>query len=168
MTNIITAIKKSVKRLIAEHIQRHTFTEEMVGPQHEERTTSPLFLQSKKQLKQDGHFKCYVCGTTENLESHHFGCEKSEENVCDMQLLELYLIEHDIYGYSHAMLGTPIISTDDVRNQMILCTCHHREKGTGIHNMTHGFWVMQKICKTGQNPVIDPDEPKEKALERVL
>jgi hypothetical protein len=153
--------------VIAEHIEKNTFTESIVDPNHEERTVTKEFRQAREMIKKDGHFLCYICGTTEHLEEHHYGCEKSEANDCDFDKLKAYLLEHDIYGYSRAMIDIPLVTEDDVRNQMMLCKLHHTGKGTGIHGMTHGYWIMQKLCKDGQNPVIGANDTTENALERV-
>jgi hypothetical protein len=144
--------------MVEEHIEKHTFTEVIIDCGHGPRTESAEFRHARKTIKQDGFYYCYVCGATEKIEEHHYGCEWSKQNEVDYDKLKAYLLEHDIYGYSHKMINEPLTTVDDVRNQMMLCVDHHRMPGTGIHYTTPDVWVMQKICKTGQDPVPQRDE----------
>lgn len=62
---------------VQSHIITRHLTEVVITPEHADRTESVEFRHSKARLKADGHFKCYVCGSTEHLQVHHFGCEWS-------------------------------------------------------------------------------------------
>lgn len=149
---------KSIHHVIKKHIQKRTFTEEVIYPEHEPRADSKGFAEAKNQLYKDGHYKCWICGTTENLECHHYGCEFALEENCDMNSLKEYLITNDIYGYSQQLKEKPIENCNDVRNMMILCTKHHRLPYFGIHNTTYSSWIMQKLCKQGDNPLVDENK----------
>lgn len=152
---------------IVEHIERHTFTEEIVDCGHGPRKATTTFLKARKTIKADGFFYCYICGATKDLEEHHYGCEWSKQNEVDYDKLKKYLLEHDIYGYSHKLIDTPLTTVDDIRNQMMLCVAHHREPGTGIHYTTQDVWAMQKLAKDGHNPVPQQGESEQQVLERV-
>ena len=78
----------------AHEILRHLI-EVIITPEHAERTEPAEFRRSKERLKADGHDKCWVCGTTENLQVHHFGCEWSLENICDFAKLKAFCEEWD-------------------------------------------------------------------------
>ncbi|MBP2635066.1 MAG: hypothetical protein H6Q72_973 [Firmicutes bacterium] len=154
-------------KVVAEHVEHMTFSEEKVIAAHDDRSENvSLFHKSKKQLEEDGHITCFICGTSEDIETHHYGCEKADENNCDFEELKAYLLCNDVYGYSHKMIDIPLTSVDDIRNQMQLCTVHHRGKCTGAHCTTHGTWIMQKIGKA--NPVKQPGETIEQVQERVV
>jgi hypothetical protein len=51
------------------------------------------------------------------------------------------------------MKDIPITSVDDIRNLMPLCRPCHEEKLTGIHYTLFPFWSMQRVCKSGCDPV---------------
>lgn len=61
--------------MIEAHVIKRTLTEVVIDPSHVERIESSEFRHAKERLKADGHFKCWVCGATENLQVHHFGAE---------------------------------------------------------------------------------------------
>ncbi|MDR3561263.1 MAG: hypothetical protein P4N59_07485 [Negativicutes bacterium] len=151
---------------IAEHVEKLTITMECVVPDHDPRVgESAIFDHSVKQLKADGNWRCYICGATDHLESHHYKCEKSRENIVDFDKLKEELLKHDILGYSKAMADIPLTSVDDIRNQMPLCMPHHRGKGTGAHFLTEEDWIAQKICLA--NPIPQVGETEAEVMARV-
>jgi hypothetical protein len=135
--------------IVKAHIEKRTFTEEDYYPDHGNRTESEEFREDKKKLKQDGHYKCFICGCTEKLEDHHYGSEWAFANGIDFDELKEFLLTFDVYGYSHAMKDIPLTSVDDIRNQMMLCTKHHRHPKYGIHYTTLSTWIAQKLEKAG-------------------
>lgn len=158
--------------MIAEHVEKLNITVEMVTPAHVDRSASPEFNHSVQRLKDDGHYLCWICGTTDDIQIHHFGCEWSEQNVCDLDELGRVLLALDVYGYNRAN-NTPIKSVDDVRCMMALCQKHHTginhttNTGTGIHNMPFGWWLMQKIAIKGENPIPESGETIDQVEGRV-
>lgn len=156
------------------HFEQKTLHSFVVDPDHHERSESPTFVEAKKRLKEDGHYKCYICGSTENLQSHHRAGEYMFENIVDYDLLKEFLEEWDIYGYGKLLRNKPITTVDDIRNQMLLCQMHHTGvdhensgSGTGIHQMDFPSWIIQKLAIKGANPVPQKGETKEQAMARV-
>lgn len=146
-----------MSKIIAEHIDRTTLKESVLIPEHEERKESSTFRKSKKRLKEDGHYKCWICENTEHLEVHHFLCSWSMQNVCDYDKLKELVVLFDIYGYGKKLNDIPITSVDDIRNLIVLCLKHHRQTFTGIHELTFPTWILQKVTKADREVVIDED-----------
>ncbi len=158
---------------VAEHIEKIKPEDVIVTPAHEERKASAEFERNVRRLKAEGHHACFVCGATENIQVHHFGCEWSEAHLCDFEKLKGLLEIFDIYGYAAAMKDEPITSVDDIRNLMALCQGHHtgvdKEGGTaiGIHYLVFPMWVMHCVAKTGEDPIPGQGETLEDAEKRI-
>lgn len=155
--------------MIEAHIMKRTITETVIDPSHVDRTESPEFRHSKARLKEDGHFKCYICGSTEDLQVHHMA-EWMFANDIDFEKLKAFVEEWDIYGYGWLLRNQPLTSVDDIRCLIVLDQKHHTgvdhadgNSGTGIHNMTFPAWIMQKLAKESCNPV-----PQNESAEEVL
>lgn len=164
--------------LIEMHPITRTIKDFVIDPDHCKREESETFKAAKKRLREDGHYRCYVCGTEENLQCHHFAAEYMFNNVIDFKLLKEFCEEWDIYGYGKILKHKPIDSVDDIRNQMVLCQAHHQNinnkdggkgtgGGTGIHNLTFNSWIAQKIALKGANPIPQEGETFEEAMERI-
>ena len=137
----------------------------MITPDHVNRTESAEFRASKERLKADGHYKCWVCGSTESLEAHHFGIEWSLAGLADWDLVKSFVEEWDPYGYGRLLRNQPVSSADDVRNMLVLCRNHHVSvdhaddgSGVGIHDLSFPVWIIQKLARTGANPIPQPGE----------
>jgi hypothetical protein len=130
-------------------------------PDHEARVTTPLFLNSKKELiKRDGA-KCWICGNTAEqsgnpLESHHYPIERSLANMIDWELFKSHCLagDHGIYaeGFDWGTFNPldPYSFVDDQTvNGVILCKEHHVGKDAGIHCLPHPIWIAQKYAKEG-------------------
>lgn len=159
---------------VAEHIQRRTLHEVVITPDHAKRTESAEFRASKERLKADGHYRCWVCGTTENLQVHHFGIEWSLAGVADWAKAKEFVEEWDPYGYGRLLRNQPMTSADDVRNLLVLCQAHHtgvdhadHDSGTGIHSLTFPVWLIQKLARAGADPVPQAGEPVTKTWAEV-
>lgn len=148
---------------VKEHVMTKTITETYIDPDHAERSESSEFRKSKQRLKEDGHYRCYVCGTTEMLQVHHRASEWMFANIVDYDKLKAFCEEWDVYGYGKLLQHRPITSVDDIRNQLVLCRKHHIEKGTGIHEMTFPVFLMQKLAKV--DPI--PDGNADATLKQV-
>lgn len=151
-----------MREVVEAHVEKQTFTETSVVPDHIERRVSSEFKKSVRTLKKDGHYSCWICGSTVDVEVHHFGCEWSMENLCDFDKLKKLLMIFDVYGYSFRMRDVPITTADDVRNMMCLCKEHHTGAATdgvanGIHRVTFPTWIIQKVCRDYANPVPTAD-----------
>lgn len=131
---------------VARHIEKKTIEEYAIVPKHAVRKESRKFERNRKILIKK--FKrCFICGSRQNLQAHHYGCEWSMWNDCDRKKLKKFLKTFDVYGYSRRTMLRKIKSPDDIRNLVLLCEEHHIEKKHGIHEMTFPLWIMQKIAK---------------------
>lgn len=153
--------------MIKTHIMKRTITETVIDPSHVDRTESTEFRHSKARLKEDGHFKCYICGATENIQIHHRAVEWMFDPDVDFEKMKEYCEEYDIYGYGRLLKNKPITSVDDIRNCQALCRAHHIEKETGIHETTYSAWIMQKLAKAGCDPVPQQGESAEEVLREI-
>lgn len=142
----------------------------VITPEHVKRKESKEFKAAKKRLKEDGHYQCWVCGSTEKLQVHHYLAEWSLEADVDFQKLKELAEIFDIYGYGRLLRNKPITTVDDIRNMMVLCQEHHTGGTTdgsanGIHNITFPAWIMQKICKDGYDPIPEDEEDVRKEMK---
>ncbi|MDR3560466.1 MAG: hypothetical protein P4N59_03345 [Negativicutes bacterium] len=146
---------------VAAHVQTLDMKVAMYTLTHVDRSASPEFQKSVARLKADGNYKCWISGSTEDLQVHHFGCEWSEQGECDLTELGKVMLALDVYGYNKLpeFAGKPIESVDDVRVMMVLSQKYHTGAdhatgtGTGIHNMPFGWWLEQRIAKKGEDPI---------------
>jgi hypothetical protein len=86
--------------------------------------------------------------------------------VIDYDKLKAFLLEWDVYGYSHLLQQQPLTSVDDVRNLLILCREHHLSGATdgaanGIHDITFPAWISQKLVKAGAETVPQDEDPSD-------
>lgn len=159
------------------HIEKKTLHSFVIDPDHYERKESSTFRKAKDRLKEDGHYTCYICGATEELQVHHRAGEYMFENIIDYDLLKAFCEEWDVYGYGRLLKNQPITTVDDIRNSMVLCQDHHtgtsdgngtgNSIGTGIHQMDFPSWIIQKLAIKGANPVPQDGETTEEAMARV-
>ncbi|MCM3272623.1 hypothetical protein [Paenibacillus elgii] len=158
--------------MIPVHVEKRTLKDYVIDPEHADREESTEFRQSKRRLKEDGHYQCYICGTQTELQVHH-RVEYMFSNIADFQKVKEFCEEWDIYGYGKLLKNNPITSIDDIRNMMVLCQDHHTgtsdevNGGTGIHNLTFSSWIMQKLALPGCNPIPQDGESFEEVMERV-
>lgn len=160
--------------MTAEHAENRVLHDFAVDPDHADRSDSPEFNASKKRLSEDGHYKCYVCGSDQNIQIHHYHCEWMFANVADWDKVKVAAEAFDIYGYGRLLKNKPITSPDDIRVMMALCQAHHTGVdhqdgggGTGIHEVSHPTWNAQKIALDGADPVPQPGETFAAALARI-
>lgn len=145
---------------VAAHVIRRRLSEVVITPEHVKRAESPAFRAAKKRLREDGHYRCWICGGTDQLQVHHYGCEWSLWPNCDPETLKAFCEEWDPYGYGRLLRSKPITDPGDVRNLLVLCQAHHigvdhadGGSGTGVHELTFPLWVIQKLAKPGEDPV---------------
>ena len=145
---------------VAAHDQVETFREDVVYPAHAQRTESPEFGRNKRQLVQKLDLPCFVCGSRDAREVHHYIVEWAMWDEADPDKVLEVAHHFDIYGFAEKMGDQPIQSPDDVRNLMVLCGSHsldgqviegghHRGVDCGIHRLTFPTWIGQKIAKAG-------------------
>lgn len=159
--------------MVEAHEIKRTLTEVVIDPSHAERTESAEFRKNKKRLKTDGHFFCWVCGTTENLAVHHMA-EWMFANIVDFDKLKVFVEEWDIYGYGRLLKNKPLTSVDDLRGLIVLCHRHHTgvdhadgNSGTGIHNVSFPVFLIQKLAKTDKDPVPQDGQRPEEVLKEI-
>ena len=155
--------ESGVKISVQSHeVVRH-LTEVVIYPYHAKRAESEEFRKNKQRLKDDGHFRCWVCGKTDGLAVHHFGCEWALADICDFDKLKKFCETFDPYGYGNLLMHRPMSSVDDIRNLLVLCEEHHvggskDGSANGIHEITFPVWLIQKLAKTGEDPVPERKE----------
>lgn len=159
--------------MIEAHMMKRTLTEVVIDPSHVDRVESAEFRHSKERLKEDGHFKCWTCGSTENLQVHHMA-EWMFANDIDFGKLKAFVEEWDVYGYGRLLRNQPLTTVDDIRCMIVLCQPHHtgvdhadEDSGTGIHSLTFPAWLVQKLAKDGCDPVPQQGETAEEVLKEI-
>jgi len=159
---------------VAQHAETRTLHEIVITPEHAERAESAEFRAAKERLRADGHYRCYVCGATEQLQVHHFAVEWSLEGAADFAKFKAFIEEWDPYGYGRLLRNQPIASVDDIRNMLVLCQSHHTGvdhadggSGTGIHEITFPAWIIQKLAKDGEDPVPQAGQTEVQAEQAV-
>jgi hypothetical protein len=156
------------------HLEKKTIHDVVIDPKHADRTESPEFRAAKERLKQDGHYKCWICGSTENVQIHHFVAEYMFTDIADLEKAKEVAEAFDIYGYGRLLRNQALLSTEDIRCLMALCREHHvsvdhedGSGGTGIHDMTFPTWIIQRVAKDGFNPVPQKGETVEQVESRI-
>lgn len=160
------------RREVPAHEIVRRLREVVITPEHAEREESEEFRRAKERLKADGHWRCWVCGSTENLQAHHYGCEWSLWEACDPAKLKAFLEEWDPYGYGRLLRRKLIESPDDIRNLLVLCQEHHTGgavdgAANGIHEITFPVWIIQRLAKDGLDPVPQDSEPPGEVLRQL-
>lgn len=160
---------------VPEHEMSHVLHDDIIDPTHAERTESPAFVAAKKRLHTDGHYQCWVCGTTQDLQVHHFLAEYMFKDLVDFAVMKETAESLDVYGYGHLLKNVPITDPEDIRCFMVLCQAHHTGvdhgdggSGTGIHEITFPSWIMQKLAKKGLDPVPQKGETFPDVLKRLI
>lgn len=159
---------------VKEHVINRTLHETVITPEHVKRTESAEFRRTKHRLREDGHYHCWVCGTTDDLQVHHVGLEWSLAEIGDFDVLKEFVETFDVYGYGKLLKNKPITSVDDIRNTMVLCQHHHTGvdhenggSGTGIHEITFPVFLIQKLAKKGVHAIPQSGETLKDAEDTV-
>jgi hypothetical protein len=143
------------------HAEKETLIVDINIPGHEARTTTKLFIESKKKLLERDGAKCWTCGNTAEesghpLEAHHNPIERSLANMIDWDLFKTDC-ESGIWG-KHAQAFDwskfdaidPYSFVDDMTvNGLVLCKQHHTGADEGIHDMPYSLWIAQRYGKEG-------------------
>lgn len=125
-----------------EHEFHQTLDVDVYYPDHAPRTESSLFKRTKKHLVKELDTPCWICGTKENREVHHFHIEWAYADAVDWdKVREL----HPDFDWSKFKEAKDFI--DSEYNMMVLCEKHHRQDDHGIHMLPYSIWVIQKITK---------------------
>jgi len=141
--------------VVDEHTQAKNIHLAVKYPKHEDRRESDLYEKNRSKLVDEMGLGCAVCGTREDLETHHW-VEWAEWNAIDPKkpVMLIGTVYPDVYGFKRKMDPKVMDSPDVIWNLVVLCEQHHRgapndgEEG-GIHNMTYPEWVAQAVAQDG-------------------
>lgn len=134
-----------------EHESHETITLDFFYPDHAPRKESALFSRTKRHLVAVLDTPCWVCGTKETREVHHFHAEWADSEGIDWDKMR---VEHSTFDWT--TFKAPEDFIDSEYNMMILCAKHHRLKDHGIHFVPYPIWVMQRNKR--EDFVFSPDE----------
>lgn len=134
-----------------EHFQHEQIDIAVYYPDHPPRTESALFRKTKHHLIAALDTPCWVCGTKEDREVHHFHAEWADSAGIDWdRMREL----HPAFDWS--TFTDPADFIDSEYNMMVLCSKHHRAKNHGIHWVPYPIWVMARNKR--DDFILTPDE----------
>lgn len=162
-----TLTEKELKNA-PEHEETETLHLEIFYPDHETRTESSTFEETKRKGKAEG-LVCCICGDPAP-EFHHAFVEWAFSNAVDWSLLkQIALCQVTTFkgasikkllifsicqfvaskGFDWTAFDPlkPEIFVDSLEQMLPLCALHHREKERGIHLTTFPFWVLQAFPK---------------------
>jgi len=157
------------------HEQKETLTVDVDIPEHDKRVTTPLFTKTKRLLMKVGGAlgfnikrepgRCWICNKTEQelgqpLEAHHYGIER-----CYLDAnIRWNVVQQDfpLFDWKNFDPANPVQFVDNMASQgVLLCKAHHTGKDTGIHDLPHSIWIMQRYLADGTrfspNEVIHDD-----------
>lgn len=155
-----------------EHEMNETITFKIYHADHGERQTK-LFNKTKHHLINVLDTPCFICGSKEQREIHHYLIEFADENSADWddkpwdETLETGEVIHHKTGkmreaypdFDWANFKEPTDFVDSERNMLVLCKRHHTGRNHGIHYLPYPIWIMQKYRKQGF--IFSPDEIKD-------
>lgn len=127
-----------------EHEQSQTLHFSIFYPDHPPRTESTLFRKTKHHLVAVLDTPCWVCGTKEKREVHHWHAEWADSEGIDWDKMRAL---HPAFDWS--TFKEPADFIDSEYNMRILCSKHHRGINHGIHMVPLPMWEMQRIQKVG-------------------
>ena len=127
-----------------EHEFRESVAVDIWYPDHPPRTESALFSRTKHNLINQLDLPCFICGTKELREVHHFHVEWAFADGVDWEKMKTL---HPNFPWD--TFKDPSDFVDHPYNMMILCQEHHRKTDRGIHNMPYPLWIMQQHSMAG-------------------
>lgn len=134
--------------LIAPHLWRRTMRVQVFVPAHEPRNDDPVFDHSRRILVDHRDTGCFICGTRDGREAHHW-FEWSLWHDFDPAHVLRTLRWLDPYRDAQLMGDKPLAGPGDIRNLVILCRLHHRSVGYGIHTLPYPIWIAQRAIRPG-------------------
>lgn len=147
-----------------EHLVNETFNVSVYYPNHEPRTESETFRQTKEEGDKE-RLPCFVCGASE-VEYHHLLLEWADSNAVDWRALKdiatgkqtivnghpakfslIYwltvIAKHRGFDWENFDVTKPETFVDGMAQMLPLCEKHHRAPDLGIHMMPWPIWVLQ-------------------------
>ncbi len=137
-----------------EHEVKETIEIDVYYPDHCKREASDLFERSRHHLIDELDTPCFICGSKENRELHHYYVEWAAADSIDWN----GKIREDHPNFDWTTFKEPTDFVDSEYNMMVLCQVHHRHKDHGIHMLPYPLWILQKYVKS--DFVYTPDETK--------
>ncbi|MFC3111400.1 hypothetical protein ACFQAT_10560 [Undibacterium arcticum] len=122
-----------------EHEFKETIAIDIFYPDHPPRTESTLFKRTKHHLVKVLDTPCWVCGSKDKREVHHFHAEWADSDGIDWDKMRIL---HPAFPWS--TFNYPSDFIDAEYNMMVLCETHHRSKNHGIHLLPYPIWIMQR------------------------
>jgi hypothetical protein len=158
----------SGKPPVVAHWKKDTLIQEYWLPEHSTRRESAEFRKNKKFLRDTCELPCWVCGASQSeenpLEVHHvfewalWNAMEPRRVTAILEVLEFYEEGYLAKSakkaalqkrYADAVESGPLCTPDDVRNLVVLCQQHHRDKGVGIHMISFPVWIGMAALKKG-------------------
>jgi hypothetical protein len=127
-----------------EHELKETLNIDVWYPDHAVRTESNLFARTKHHLIEELDTPCFVCGTKEAREVHHFHVEWAFSQGVDWDHMRVL---HPTFDWTVFKAAEDFV--DSIYNMMVLCQTHHRHADHGIHNLPYPIWIMQRQAMQG-------------------
>jgi hypothetical protein len=122
-----------------EHEFKESLEVDLFYPDHPPRKESNLFSKTKRHLVHDLDTPCWVCGSKESREVHHFHVEWAFADGVDWDKMKVL---HPDFNWSTFKSAEDFV--DSEYNMMVLCAEHHRHKDRGIHNLPYPLWIMER------------------------
>jgi hypothetical protein len=132
----------STSTVANEHEVKESFTVDVWYPNHEPRTVSNTFNRTKHQLIDVEDTPCWICGSKENREVHHFIIEWAYADAIDWSKVKA---EHPTFDWANFKTAEDFV--DGIYNMRVLCETHHRGVDHGIHTIPYPIWQVQKFVK---------------------
>lgn len=140
MSNVIQ-FPGAAKRVAGEHLRRFTIHITRYYPDHEDRHATELYRHTRHQLIVVERIPCWVCGTHEKLETHHYYVEWADQRAVDW---DIFMQEYPSIVDWSEYRDDPARFVDCRANMLVLCAKHHRHVNYGIHCLTYPDW--QLLC----------------------
>ncbi len=123
-----------------EHELTETLKVDVYYPDHQERTASPQFERARRHLIDELDTPCFICGSKENREAHHFIVEWAYSEAVDWDKMRLFYPNFDWANFKEP---EDFVSAES--SLMILCHEHHLSPDHGIHALPYPIWQLQKF-----------------------
>lgn len=120
-------------------------------PDHPPRTESALFRKTKRLLIERLDQGCFICGSKEKREVHHYYAEWAFANAIDWEKMQRI---HPAFDWRY--FNEPGDFIDSQYNMLVLCAKHHRHPQHGIHHLPLPIWQAQAFVR--DDFVLTPDE----------
>lgn len=136
----------------------HEFKEKMEVdvelPDHEQRKRTAKFEHARHQMIEVEKQTCWVCGTSEELELHHWVIEDCLANAVDFS--EGSKLRQDFPEFDWASFKEPQDFVSDRVNMRVFCKKHHTGVGTSIHRLPYPVFNVQRYLKADFNYIVTP------------